>query len=444
MTGPCLPSCHVSRRCLLKQVPFISPSMPRRFAEENGYSTLVCAVGPWHIQPHQPSCQVLFNPRFTEGAGLTYGDNIEHVWSDLRRHFFITMFMSPAARQDFLTSLVRDGGAAGFSLERTTVGMHRCCCCLYSPPPRSPVHHHPLYPGAADICLALPCTLWQLNMRFLRKEATLAKQMWAWHERALAERTVQGRLLKGMGVDVSTISNVTHPSPRTAAQHQHAAPAPSSSVVMLPKVRPGAPCWHAHVQTHVMSCIFSMPFCSLGLKALHHLHSLPVALCSGSSSTRSSWSSCMCSSSLGQAAECPSPPSRWQGRLPRWRRLCAAQSASTASCRGGRQRQRSMRQPRLSGRRSTSTACMHASANRWHSMPRMRQRWCGAAAPTAGASSYIYGQCGTRMHHCASRALWLPAVGHAVSPRGVQLPGQPSTNGWAGGRERRRSVRSLS
>ncbi|KAG2435357.1 hypothetical protein HXX76_007430 [Chlamydomonas incerta] len=68
---------------------------------------LVFAVGPWHIMPHKPECHVRYNLRLMEGLGLTFGDLIEHLWADIRKHWYIMAYMSPAARQDFMTMLVK-------------------------------------------------------------------------------------------------------------------------------------------------------------------------------------------------------------------------------------------------------------------------------------------------------------------------------------------------
>ncbi|KAG2499062.1 hypothetical protein HYH03_003247 [Edaphochlamys debaryana] len=65
------------------------------------------AVGQWHLRPHRPMCQVRFNPVFVKGAGLTYGDLIEHLWADICKHWYITAYMSPGTRQDFISGLVR-------------------------------------------------------------------------------------------------------------------------------------------------------------------------------------------------------------------------------------------------------------------------------------------------------------------------------------------------
>lgn len=37
------------------------------------------AIGPWHIRPHKPECNVRYNSRYMVGLGLTFGDLIEHL-----------------------------------------------------------------------------------------------------------------------------------------------------------------------------------------------------------------------------------------------------------------------------------------------------------------------------------------------------------------------------
>lgn len=64
------------------------------------------AVGPWHARVHKVSCQQKFGARVVENTGLTYGDNIEHLWAWLRKHAHLMKYMAPATRQDFLVVLV--------------------------------------------------------------------------------------------------------------------------------------------------------------------------------------------------------------------------------------------------------------------------------------------------------------------------------------------------
>ena len=67
---------------------------------------ITMAIGPWHARVHKAACQKEFGARCTENTGLSYGDNIEHLWASLRKFAHLSKYMSAAARQDFLTSLV--------------------------------------------------------------------------------------------------------------------------------------------------------------------------------------------------------------------------------------------------------------------------------------------------------------------------------------------------
>ena len=51
----------------------------------------------------------MFNPRYMSGVGLTPGDCIEHIWSELRKFNNRCAYMGDAARQDLLSLLVRPG-----------------------------------------------------------------------------------------------------------------------------------------------------------------------------------------------------------------------------------------------------------------------------------------------------------------------------------------------
>ena len=64
------------------------------------------AIGPFHAAAHKVDCQEKFGARVTAGAGLAFGDNIEHVWAELRPYAHIMVRMSHAARLDFLAVLV--------------------------------------------------------------------------------------------------------------------------------------------------------------------------------------------------------------------------------------------------------------------------------------------------------------------------------------------------
>ncbi len=97
-----------------------------------------------------------YNSSYVEGAGLTYGDLIEHLWADIRKHWSMTAYMSPAMRQDYIRGLV--GGSAAF--------------------PQS----HWVGP---DMVL---CVYVQVRLRHQKKEEGLAAQLIAWAKRALSLR----------------------------------------------------------------------------------------------------------------------------------------------------------------------------------------------------------------------------------------------------------------
>lgn len=61
------------------------------------------AVGSWHIKPHVPRCNIVYNAKYMMGAADAYGDNIEEYWSEMKKFWDASAYMSPAMRQDFLT-----------------------------------------------------------------------------------------------------------------------------------------------------------------------------------------------------------------------------------------------------------------------------------------------------------------------------------------------------
>ena len=87
------------------------------------------AIGPWHARVHKLSCQAEFGARAVAHTGLTYGDNVEHLWAWLRQHAHLMKYMAPATRQKFLVALVR-------FLRRTllhictTVGKYAYLACI--------------------------------------------------------------------------------------------------------------------------------------------------------------------------------------------------------------------------------------------------------------------------------------------------------------------------
>lgn len=50
--------------------------------------------------------QVKYNPHYMKGTGMTAGDCIEHIWSDLRKFNLRCVYMGDAERQDLLSYLV--------------------------------------------------------------------------------------------------------------------------------------------------------------------------------------------------------------------------------------------------------------------------------------------------------------------------------------------------
>lgn len=64
------------------------------------------AVGEWHLKAHVPTCYEAYSARLKEGTGNSFGDNVEHLWADLRKHGHLTKRMTKAGRQDKVTVLV--------------------------------------------------------------------------------------------------------------------------------------------------------------------------------------------------------------------------------------------------------------------------------------------------------------------------------------------------
>ncbi|KAK9818032.1 hypothetical protein WJX72_005982 [[Myrmecia] bisecta] len=73
----------------------------------DGIQTRRLAIGPWHAKMHVAACQDKYGARSLEGTGRTFGDNIEHLWSELRKFGSILKYMSNAPRQDYLTQLIQ-------------------------------------------------------------------------------------------------------------------------------------------------------------------------------------------------------------------------------------------------------------------------------------------------------------------------------------------------
>lgn len=64
------------------------------------------AIGAWHARVHKPDCQRQFGDRRISETGLTSGDNVEHLWSCLRKPAHLLKYMSKAHKQDAVTDLV--------------------------------------------------------------------------------------------------------------------------------------------------------------------------------------------------------------------------------------------------------------------------------------------------------------------------------------------------
>jgi hypothetical protein len=71
-----------------------------------GLPPVKLVIGAFHAAAHVPECQKEFSQRTIAGAGLSYGDNVEHFWSWIRRLTGRFRYMSPFTRQDAITFLV--------------------------------------------------------------------------------------------------------------------------------------------------------------------------------------------------------------------------------------------------------------------------------------------------------------------------------------------------
>jgi hypothetical protein len=86
------------------------------------------AVGPWHVLGHIAKCQKKYGARVALGMGLSFGDNPEHLWAELRKFCGLLKYTSPAGRKDFLHDLVIFLGfrAKGVCLLIRTRKMAKC------------------------------------------------------------------------------------------------------------------------------------------------------------------------------------------------------------------------------------------------------------------------------------------------------------------------------
>ena len=64
------------------------------------------AIGAWHARLLKSDCQRQFGTRRIAETGLTSGDNVERLWSCLRKPAHLLKYMSKAHNKDAVTELV--------------------------------------------------------------------------------------------------------------------------------------------------------------------------------------------------------------------------------------------------------------------------------------------------------------------------------------------------
>lgn len=96
-----------------------------RKKHNNQAPPLALAVGPWHALAHVAPCQRKYGARFQEGMGLTFGDNIEHVWAWLRAFGPTLKYASPAGRKDAIQDLV----SYVWHVDSAVYAFHLMCTC---------------------------------------------------------------------------------------------------------------------------------------------------------------------------------------------------------------------------------------------------------------------------------------------------------------------------
>lgn len=64
------------------------------------------AVSVFHAYGHTPQCQIKYHPRYMDDLGLTDGECLERLWSNLRYFIPITRYMRPNHRLDVLDSVL--------------------------------------------------------------------------------------------------------------------------------------------------------------------------------------------------------------------------------------------------------------------------------------------------------------------------------------------------
>ncbi|XP_028417095.1 uncharacterized protein LOC114541357 [Dendronephthya gigantea] len=75
-------------------------------AEDDLLQRITLAVPAFHIYGHKGSCQLQFSPRRVSGFGLTDGEQLERLWSYLRRFGKMTKEMRPSHRVDVLSDAI--------------------------------------------------------------------------------------------------------------------------------------------------------------------------------------------------------------------------------------------------------------------------------------------------------------------------------------------------
>ena len=76
-----------------------------KLTEENTHklSLMTLALPIVHAYGHKTSCQISYSTRWTQGCGLTDGEQMERLWAFLIKMAFVTKEMTPSHRDDLLT-----------------------------------------------------------------------------------------------------------------------------------------------------------------------------------------------------------------------------------------------------------------------------------------------------------------------------------------------------
>lgn len=77
--------------------------MEKQFPHLKGsFVKMTYLVNKAHLIGHNPDCQVLFNPNYTEGSGRGDGESNERNWGILNANAVTTKEMTPGHRRDAL------------------------------------------------------------------------------------------------------------------------------------------------------------------------------------------------------------------------------------------------------------------------------------------------------------------------------------------------------